>query len=422
MENIIPEGIKLTPSMKEILKLHQIKLKSLDQSGTPYLSEQISTYRSMLMLQNEELLSAQSVIKREIKKSEMLFESFPLPVFIFDNELNISSGNSAFYRFMNTPALTNSNRNLANITLGGGLEIIKHMMVYNTTEEITVTILKNGGDISETGLRVHSYGDAYIGVLNTDTRNQNSTINIELFRLADSGRMLSAIAHQWKQPLNCLNILLELLSEDAQREETESFKKEMSEIIKYMSVTVKDFLNYSKGAESETIFDIKDCFSFVLKMLKPRLTADHIDCTVICGCGKCIKNIIPDIDIVCNGHSMPLKGSINAIQQVLINLIANAADAVENSSEKSILVNIKAEDGEIVVSVEDTGCGIAPGTTDIIFESGYSTKKQKNGTGIGLNISKNIVENLFNGKISAENTDKGAKFTLVLPMVCFQHT
>lgn len=416
MENILPDGIKLTPSMKEILKMHQIKLKNLDKSDTMYLHEQISIYRSMLMLQNEELISAQKVIKREMKKSGDLFASFPMPLFTFDGGLEITSGNRAFYDFIKIPVLMNGCRNLSIFADSDTLSIIKHMTEFDTEDECPAVFINGDNERIRTGIRLRRYGDGFIAVINTAPSDSFSSPDINLFRLADSGRMLNAIAHQWKQPLNSLSLLLELIAEDSENEETLSFKNASSEIIKYMADTVKDFLTYSKSSETETVFDIKDSLGFVFGIMKPRLLSENISLTAICGCGKSIINLKPDSRVTCYAHRMLLKGNMSALQQVLINLTTNAADALENAEEKSITIRINTDAEALTLSVEDTGCGLDADTAEKLFEPGFSTKKHKNGTGIGLNISKHIIESHFKGSITAGNTEKGAKFTLLMPI------
>jgi C4-dicarboxylate-specific signal transduction histidine kinase len=106
---------------------------------------------------------------------------------------------------------------------------------------------------------------------------------------------------------------------------------------------------------------------------------------------------------------------VSEIQQVFLNIIANALDAVENTDRKKIQITIKPSNGHVSISVKDTGCGMTPDQLRQIFDPFFSTKGRKQGTGLGLAISHNIIKE-HGGKITCKsNVGKGTEMLILLP-------
>ena len=112
---------------------------------------------------------------------------------------------------------------------------------------------------------------------------------------------------------------------------------------------------------------------------------------------------------------MPVIGSPGQMQQVIINLIQNAADATDHQTEPLLQVSAREENGDIIVQFRDNGAGIAEEALDKLFDPFYTTKPVGKGTGLGLSISYGIIER-HGGKLSASNLPQGgAEFMLRLP-------
>jgi signal transduction histidine kinase len=104
------------------------------------------------------------------------------------------------------------------------------------------------------------------------------------------------------------------------------------------------------------------------------------------------------------------------IAQVILNLLGNAADAVEGASVRTVRVRTWAADGKVHLEVSDTGSGIDPGVRSRLFEPFVTTKEVGRGTGLGLSICRNIVES-HGGSITVDSeSGKGARFTVALPV------
>jgi signal transduction histidine kinase len=211
------------------------------------------------------------------------------------------------------------------------------------------------------------------------------------------------IAHQWRQPLNTLAIINQTLVLKHRRGKIddniiEDFKKDSNNQIKQMSATIDDFRNFFKPDKELKKLCISDVLKTTLEVASPMLVSSNID----------IKMDIQK-DIFIEAYQ-------NEFGQVILNIINNAKDAlVENKiADKKIYVNLKELDDKVLISVEDNAGGIPDDILKDIFNPYFSTKDSKNGTGLGLYMSKLIIEEHMGGELSASNANEGARFTLVL--------
>jgi predicted ATPase/signal transduction histidine kinase/tRNA A-37 threonylcarbamoyl transferase component Bud32 len=222
-------------------------------------------------------------------------------------------------------------------------------------------------------------------------------------RLAMMGEMINNIAHQWRQPLNALGLVLGNL-EDAARfnDLTEDYlKKQIAEgwcYIQKMSSTINDFRNFFRPNKQPEIFSLKTAIAGAVALVDASFKAHCIDL------------------IIDAPKDLHLTGFPNEYSQVLLNLLTNAKEAIlahcDNGGQ--ILVQLSCENDCAQVKVTDTGGGIDEKILSRLFEPYFSTKET--GTGIGLYMSKMIIENSMNGQISFRNLPQGAEFTITMPL------
>ncbi len=224
-------------------------------------------------------------------------------------------------------------------------------------------------------------------------------------KMAMVGEMMDAIAHQWKQPLNALAILVDdicLQREGGELglEEMRIFKNDARSQIMFMSQTLNDFRDFFKPSkESEKIglsSVMNGAVGIVLKDLK------------MCGI-----SVLTEID-----DSVYIMGHKNEIAQVVLNLISNAKDSIRQSGKKNAIIRIKGykKDDKAAIEISDNGIGIDPALLPRrLFEHRVSTKGNL-GSGIGLWMSALIVEK-HGGRIRAENLEEGAMFEITMPAV-----
>lgn len=215
-------------------------------------------------------------------------------------------------------------------------------------------------------------------------------------KLAAMGEMISAIAHQWRQPLNELGIRIQKLKYDFKgnkinEEFINDFIKNSKDTISFMSGTIDDFRNFFSTNKIVSLFSIKESIEEVKNIVSSQL----------------IDN---DIEIEINGNDFSIESFESEFKQVILNIVINAKDALVEKNIQNAKIEIILEDKKILI--KDNAGGIPIEVIDRIFEPYFTTKGEGKGTGIGLYMSKTIIESNMNGKISVENGQEGAVFTI----------
>ena len=219
------------------------------------------------------------------------------------------------------------------------------------------------------------------------------------------GQLTAGIAHELNNPmmgiLNYTQYCLKHTTEDDHRYTAlQDSLKELNRCIKI----VKDLLAVSHKDSEEKENHEKEDFNTilerVLKLLSYRIQEEHVDIKQ-----HISKELSKKIDI-----------KTNTIQQVFLNLLSNALDALHDSKKKEINIDLHKEGKSVHMVIADTGCGIPQEKLHKIFEPFFTTKPIGKGTGLGLNICKNIIKT-HGGEISCESeVGKGTKFKIELPI------
>ncbi|AQW83991.1 PAS sensor-containing two-component system histidine kinase [Campylobacter pinnipediorum subsp. pinnipediorum] len=229
-------------------------------------------------------------------------------------------------------------------------------------------------------------------------KNEEQTkIILTQSRLASMGEMIANIAHQWRQPLNELSITLFKMSKDKNKF-NESYEK-CKNIIKNMSNTIEDFRNFFSTSKAPEAFLISDALHDSIMMLQGTFEKKHIN-----------VSINTDFDTEVFGYKSKLT-------QVILNILNNAKDACieRDIKNKQIKIITSQEQDLAVISICDNAGGISDEIIDKIFEPYFTTKHSSQGTGIGLYMSKLIIDKL-KGVIIIKNKDNGACFSIKIPI------
>jgi len=237
-----------------------------------------------------------------------------------------------------------------------------------------------------------------------EKNRQQQFILQEQSRHAQMGEMISMIAHQWRQPLNNLSLIIQgasLKYKLGKFDDTQMLKlsQDSKSQISQMSQTIDDFRYFFKPDKDAKEFSVNSVIFHTLTLLKPALDQEDI-----------VVETYLEEEIL-------IKGFSNELGQVLITILNNAKDAlVENNSakKKRITILLKKDNDKAVISIEDNAGGIADDVIDQIFNPYFSTKEEKNGTGLGLYMSKSIIEGYSNGILSVENSNNGAVFKIIV--------
>jgi len=232
---------------------------------------------------------------------------------------------------------------------------------------------------------------------------EENTKQLEILRqqskMAQMGEMIGAIAHQWRQPLNAISISIQNLKYDFDdgylndEDFINKFINKNKKTIKFMSQTIDDFRSFFRVDKEKTDFYVKETVQSVIDMQSAQLK------------DRAIQLNIHGEEFICYG----LQGEY---KQVILNLINNAKDALIENNVENPTIDITLTENKIYI--EDNAGGMSPDVLDRVFEPYFTTKEQGKGTGMGLYISKMIIENNMGGTLSVENRDNGACFCIEL--------
>ncbi len=233
----------------------------------------------------------------------------------------------------------------------------------------------------------------------------NRAIMIYKSQLAAMGEMVGNIAHQWRQPLSSLallnsNIQDAVLYGEVDDMNVEALFKKSKKVIKSMSQTIDDFRYFFRPIETKECFNIQHCISSTLDLCDERLKYHKI-----------MVERIEDVPVTVRGYP-------NQLSQVVLNLIGNATDALIENRDEARMIKIKSyiADGFGCLEVYDNGGGASEQVLEKMFEPYFTTKGTESGTGLGLYMSRMIIEKNFNGKIVAENIRQGIVFKIFIPL------
>ncbi len=277
-------------------------------------------------------------------------------------------------------------------SLGTVLDITMRRKVENALEELNVKLEER--------------------VLHELEKNrQKEQLLLQQSRMAQMGEMISMIAHQWRQPLGSIsstvvNLKLklelekfDLNSADGVNEAKEYFLQRLFKIENYvhnLSNTIDDFRNFYKPNKLSKTITLKKLVNKSLEIIGASLENDHIE-------------IVTEFT-----DTQELDIYDNEVMQVLLNLLKNAQDNFKEkeASSRNIVNKIIIKTTNSTLSICDNGGGINDNIINKIFDPYFSTKDEKNGTGLGLYMSKTIVEEHHNAKLEVMNTEDGVCFKI----------
>ncbi len=231
---------------------------------------------------------------------------------------------------------------------------------------------------------------------------QKDQAMLQQTKLAQMGEMISMIAHQWRQPLTAISAIsndltMKIMLNKYDKNYFNQKLKNLANLSQHLSKTIDDFRSFHKKDKQKTEILYSNVVNNALNIVSVSIKNKNIELITDFNCHKRV-NTYP-----------------NELQQVILNLIKNAEDILlENKTEKPY-IHIKTydDDSYSYLEVSDNGGGIKEDIMDKIFEPYFSTKTKKDGTGLGLYMSKTIIEEHCGGKLSVSNSEDGAVFRIV---------
>ena len=234
--------------------------------------------------------------------------------------------------------------------------------------------------------------------------SKKGTMLVQQSKMAAMGEMMDAVAHQWKQPLNSISMMTDMLKDDFKDGLVdEEYIDDMTETthmqIAHMVNTLSEFRNFFRPAQDSKDFLVSECINSVQILMKDELLKNTINLSI---------DIQEDITI---------NGLINEFKHLFLNLLSNSIDAFNEKeiSDRKITLRcyIKEENG--IIEFEDNANGIPQHVIADIFKPNVTTKANGKGTGIGLYMSSQIVQK-HNGTINVENVNFGALFSITIKL------
>ena len=222
-------------------------------------------------------------------------------------------------------------------------------------------------------------------------------------RLAQMGEMMSMIAHQWRQPLSAISstssaIVLKARLKKLDLGTAVELAEKISHYVHHLSLTIDDFREFFKPNKEEKVVTYAEIIDSVLNIVEDSISNKDI-------------RLIKKFDCRCKIKTYP-----NEIKQVILNLIKNSEDILLENKIKNPYIKISTHEemDKVILRVSDNGGGIPVDIIEKIFDPYFSTKTKKDGTGLGLYMSKTIIEEHCGGELSVFNTEDGAVFEIVL--------
>lgn len=272
---------------------------------------------------------------------------------------------------------------------------------------------------AEDGTAIISYGtvqDITESVLIKEELKRKDAYLLQQSRLAQMGEMLSMIAHQWKQPLGAISatqvavktvLYLEKYDLEDTKERKDFFKylhEKLDQIALYvqnLSQTITDFSSFYKPHTSAKVLDVDETIQRAYRLIEESVKFENIN-----------------INFSLKSNQSILMHE-NEFMQVILNIISNAKEQLLDQKRENPTIEVRSyvSQESLYIEIEDNAGGIDEKIIDNIFNPYFSTKLEKNGTGLGLYMAKIILKDYHNGDIYVKNGLKGAIFTIRIDRV-----
>ncbi|KWT78353.1 ATP-binding protein [Candidatus Magnetominusculus xianensis] len=258
-------------------------------------------------------------------------------------------------------------------------------------------------------------------------RLEKEEMLVQQSKMAAMGEMIRAIAHQWKQPLNILGLIVQEIRDsyeygELDKTQIDTTVNESLKQIHFMSNTIEDFQNFMKPDKEKQLFSVQKAVGEMFSLLSAQMKVNNISYSFTCHIHNKTFPETEECDQEC--EQCVISSNKNEFKQVILNLLTNSKDAILDRREKglmkktdegNIMIDLYDDYDKIIIEQSDNGGGIPQEHILKVFDTYFTTKGTGKGSGIGLYMSKVIIEQHMGGSIHASNGEYGAVFTVKLP-------
>jgi len=355
------------------------------------------------------------MLKKSVKESKELINATIEAIIIHKDGLCIDVNQSALDMFGFDSKEDFNGNNILQQVSPKSLALVKEQMYIDNTKLYEATLIRK--DKSEfyglvQGKFIQNKTLRLASIIDITLLKEQEQLIAEQSKMVQMGEMIGNIAHQWRQPLSVISIATSAMQMEKEMEilNDKKFKKYTDSIIKnteFLSNTIDIFREYIKEKKEFKNVILQDRLSSAINVVEASLQNNHIEF---------INNI---------NQCKPIKINliVGELSQVIINIINNAKDIlIEKNNEKDeidhmfIKMTLTKTDNEAIITIQDNGGGIPDEIMPKIFDPYFTTKHQSIGTGLGLHMSKEIIEKHLKGKLYAKNNKDGAIFFIELPI------
>ena len=324
---------------------------------------------------------------------------------IFDEKDNLVKLNNSGKIMLNCPTL-NPEKNINDFIPSSFVLELKEKLKITTIEPLEIDLFRSDKStfpalISAKTIKKDNKEFIIITIVDVTQIKIRDEFIQQQAKLAQMGELLSMIAHQWRQPLTAIsasseNLKLKAILNEIDYTSVENATDDIDKYVNYLSNTINDFRNFYKTDKSMEITTLNELVEKSLNIIENSILSNNI---------KILKEL---------NSSSKIETYISEVTQVILSLLQNAEDILLEKQINNPTINIKTyeDDKTIYLEITDNGGGISNDILGKIFEPYFSTKHEKNGTGLGLYFAKRIIDNNCNGMLGVKNHLNGAIFSI----------
>ena len=379
-------------------------------------NQKIKKQAKELEVINKELIKTKKKLEKSLKGIEVIYDCMLDAVFIYEGKTCVDVNEVAVRMFGYDSKEQMKGLSITAFAHIQSLVEVQKKFKENTTPYEVKAVRKNGTVFPAlaqgTNIVLNGKKVRVSVLIDISEIKNKEKLLVQQTKLASMGEMIGNIAHQWRQPLNIISTTatgMKLQLEFGTFKEEEAIKEldRLNDTVQHLSKTIDDFRNFFKSEKERKRFSVQQSIKKNLKLLE--------------GMFK-----IYDISVVFEKvEEFTVENYENEFIQAVLNIFYNAKDALENKTHaKYIFMSIYKENDQGVVTIKDNGGGIQEEVMSKIFDPYFTTKYKSNGTGIGLYMTHQIIQDHMEGKIEADNATfgyesheyTGAIFTIKLPL------